>query len=210
MEKKIRNIFGAKVPIPLVLLVIVGIGVYFLLSHLLKVRAEDSAAAREIALEKPEIAECEQHLRLIYNAWKRYCADHKGAEPPSIECLIPKYISRTAVLVCPTADRWAKKGVHFNAGSVLVGKKSYPETYGFRWLASAMNAHDIRKEGNKAPLVVCYSHEEGVYRAVYHHSPPTGAFNLDQRGKWVDGVSHMYALVIRRDGTIGFLDPDDE
>ncbi|HLI50031.1 MAG TPA: hypothetical protein VKV18_15275 [Chthonomonas sp.] len=210
MKKKLLGVLSKRIPPWVILVLVIVVGGYFLVAHLVKVYAERNAAEREIALERPEIDACKQRLLLFYNAWKRYRADHKGAEPPSLEALIPKYIPDPNLLVCPTVARWAKKGVHFTVGTVAIGRRVYPVSYGFRWLASSMNAYDIKKEGDNAPLVVCYSHEEGVYWAAYHRPPPVGAFNQAQRDRWVAPVRHTYALVIRRNGKIDTLSPDDE
>src|SRR5581483_1138445 len=73
-------------------------------------QATQAAARSESEQEGPEVAACNDRLKAIYSAWKRYKDDHHGATPPSVEALIPKYIKDPKELVCPTAARWEKNG----------------------------------------------------------------------------------------------------
>src|SRR5947209_8231998 len=131
-----------------------------------KTRAAQAAARSEAEIEAPEIATCKKHLKAFYVAWKQYRADHRGANPPTFESLIPKYIKNPHDLLCPTAARWQKKGRPLDQGSITIEKRTYPVTYGFRWLAAGYG-HGGKGAEDRSPLIVCTSHREAMYRAEH-------------------------------------------
>lgn len=168
-------------------------------------RALAAASKNQVRLLEPEIDECQQRLRAFHTAWSRYRRDHKGQEPPSFEAMIPRYIHDPHVLVCPTAERWQRQGHAVPHGSIKIGGKEYPVTYGFLWLAAGY-PRLLKREGERAPLAVCRVHRSVFYAAVYRSPPPMGGSGEggEQSVPAAAGV-----LVIRRDGEIGLLDDDE-
>ncbi len=194
----------------ILILVCVLIGGGYLAYTLKKAHALSSLAQEEGTTQVSEVQECRRRLALFYKAWASYKADHKGAEPPTIESLIPKYIPDPKLLVCPTAERWMKKGALMEQGVITIDRHNYPETYGFIWLAPSRNAVSLKRYGEAAPLIICASHQEGLYRATYKKRLPLGAFDEDQRTKWVPEVGTARTLAVRRNGKVEELVPGTE
>src|SRR3569623_869182 len=116
-----------KVPLMLLILLVVGGAIYG--GTRLKTASEVSArAVEEAKAEEAERKECEAHLALFYTAWKQYKADNKGAAPPSVAAMIPKYIPDPSVLICPTAARLDKTGMHLDRGTFKMDGKSIDMT----------------------------------------------------------------------------------
>jgi hypothetical protein len=178
-----------------------GYGVYHALSAMSEGGKQQTAAHAETSLESSEITACKKRLQLLYQAWKRYRTDHKGAEPPSFVALLPKYIAKPELLYCPTADRVRQTGGRVAAGNIHFQGKDYPETYGFLWL-SPNNARLVKMEGDNAPLITCAVHQETIYRAAYKKSPSIGAFDAEQRAGLVPDVRNAAVLLVRRNGKI--------
>ena len=160
-----------------------------------------SSAQTEMKAQQAEVQKCRQNLALFYQAWKNYKADHKGAEPPNIDVLVPKYIPDPGLFICPTAQRWISNHKAIDHGNITINKHDYLETYGFQWL-SPNAAHAIKHQGDKAPLVYCSAHQEGVYLAVFHKKPGLGAFDADKRGEYIADLKNARPLVVRRNGTV--------
>src|SRR5258708_5035290 len=113
------------VPFSILIAILLCAGGYF---GIKSVHAHN-AVNQELDAQKSEVKECERRLALFHAAWERYRADHKGAEP-SIEALFPKYINDPNLLICPTAQRLVNMKKSVAQGSITIGGKSYPETYG--------------------------------------------------------------------------------
>lgn len=189
----------------LIACVVVGIGVvaYFWMN---REKSYPDGAREEARLQQAELRECRARLAQFYQAWSAYRKDHKGAEPPSIEALFPKYLSRGELLLCPTAARWMKNRVRMEQGVAVIDKKEYPVTYGFMWLTSGY-AHSIRKDADAAPLVRCEAHQEGMYRAAYKKRPPLGAYSPPQYERLIPEAQVARVQVVRRNGQVSELDP---
>lgn len=165
-------------------------------------------AATEAKLEEPEIGECKQRLSLFYVAWKRYRNDHKGADPPTIESMVPNYIKSVDLLICPTAARWEKNNRHLDQGKVQIDGKAYPETYGFRWLAAGFPRF-VSKLGDKVPLIVCPSHMQAIYIAAYGKMPESNQIDSGSIGSQVPVVRDMRIYAVRRNGKVEGIDPSE-
>src|SRR5205823_5819834 len=99
--------------------------------------------------------------------------------------LVPKYIPDPDALTCPTAKRWLAKGAGMQSGSIKVNKKDYPVTYRFLVFTASYQIQQ-RKYGNRTVLIDCDAHQEGMYRAVFHKGPRTGAFMGTERASLPD------------------------
>ncbi|HLK60546.1 MAG TPA: hypothetical protein VKU00_28550 [Chthonomonadaceae bacterium] len=163
----------------------------------------------ELALQEPERQQIRAQLTQFYDAWKAYRTDHKGAEPPSLEAMIPKYISKPEALIDPTAQRWRKHRFDLAPGQVKIGDATYPESYGFRWLAAG-NVRAVRSQGDQAILISCDSQLEGLYLAAYGHRAPLGTFDPPEHAKLIAEVRDAKLLVVRRNGAIDEIDPASE
>ncbi len=166
-------------------------------------------ADAEVKAQEPEIAECKKRLQTFYDAWKQYRADHKNQDPPSVESLIPKYIKDPSLLVCPTAERWQKQKMMFAEGSLTIGGKQYPESYGFKWL-SAGYPKFVKKYGDKVALVECDVHKHALYVATYRRKPKPDAFDSDKTGQLLTAVRDSPTLAVRRSGTVEPLGVDEQ
>ena len=164
-------------------------------------RALEEVAARENQRLAPEVKRCRERLGQIHQAWSRYRAAHNGAEPPTVESLLPRYLPQAQLLLCPAAERWIADGGAVDQGAVQVGGRQYPETYGLAWL-TADYPRQVRAAGEEAPLVICRSHRELMYRAVYRRAPPLGVFADPQRRQLIASVADTAVLAVRRDGQI--------
>jgi hypothetical protein len=192
--------------------VLVALGLSALVYGIMEWRQNALCAARarqEARAQEMEIQECRRRLTLFYNVWRSYRAAHRGAEPPSLESLIPKYIPDGKLLLCPTAERWERRGVRLSQGGIEMNRRLYPVSYGFRWL-TAGNAKAVEKRGEEALLLTCEAHEEGIYRGAYGKNPPLGAFSAEGRRKLLPEVRAARMLIVRRNGKIDVLDPTDE
>jgi hypothetical protein len=164
-----------------------------------KVGQANARAAAELEKQTQEIAECRERLKSFHSAWAAYRKDHKNAEPGSFGDLIPKYIKDPNQLVCPTAARWQLRAV--GQGTVTVGRRQYPLTYGFKFLAAGYPML-VKKQGDKAPMIVCEAHEETVYAAAMQKVARPGAFSEDARHKLAPKVAEVPQLAVLRDGTV--------
>lgn len=192
----------------LVLAVAVAVGGWFGFQRWSKTSSLASAADAELTRQSGELEQCKKRLGAFHSAWKRYRADHKGSEPPTIEALMPKYIKSPGDLVCPTAQRWTKGGGMVDQGSVKYRGKSHPETYGFKWLAAGYNRFTAG-QGTAAPLIVCAVHREVVYRATYKKAPPIDAFGPEKRGDLVKAVLEAPVLAVRKNGQVAAVAAED-
>lgn len=168
-----------------------------------------SEGQKELQVQEAERKECEKRLTMFYKAVSDYQKDHKDAMPPSFLSLLPKYIKDADLLLCPTAARWTKKGAAMGQGQIEFERRKYPVTYGFRWLSS-MYPRGLQQHGDAVPLIVCDSHKEGMYRAVYHKPVPADAFSDEKRGGLVAEVRDAKMLAVRKNGKVEALNPDEE
>lgn len=160
-----------------------------------------TSAKAELDRQASELQECEARLKQLHKAWQRYRADHKKADPPSIEALLPKYVKSPDHLLCPTAARWTKGGGAVEQGAVKWKGKTYPETYAFRWLAAGY-AKTSQSQGEMAPLIQCSVHREVVYRVAYKKAPPLGSFDTEELSKLAEPVAKVPVLTVRKDGKV--------
>jgi hypothetical protein len=179
-----------------ILAVIAGVGGVFWYRQ---VDERSKAARREATIQKQEQDECRKRLASFHQAWTTYRAQHKGVEPPTPESLFPKYVRSGDLLACPTALRLRKEGKVVDQGSLKLEGKDYPMTYGFLWL-SATYGRALALDGEKAPLVRCDVHRDGMYMAVYHKRPPLGAFSDGHA--LASEVTKAPVLAVRRSGEV--------
>jgi hypothetical protein len=169
----------------------------------------EAAAQGEARRMEPEIRQCRERLAQLHEAWQRYQADHHGAEPPSVESLVPRYVRSPDLLVCPTAARWTRDGGAVEEGSIQIGRRNYPVSYGCRWLTSGY-PRLVKLEGNRAPVISCDVHRQVIYQAAYHRPPPLGVFDEPARSQLARAVAAVGLLVVRRDGEVGMLKPGED
>lgn len=200
----------SKSRIPLIFLVLVvlmglGFGVYRLAIGM----GVASRAEAEAKAEVGERKECERRLALFYNAWKQYKADHKGGDPPTIQSMIPKYISDVSLLECPTAVRLDKLGVHLERGGFELNRQNVDVTYGFRWMTAGFPML-AKKQGDKIALVVCKCHQQAMYERAYKKMPREVSFDDEERAKLTPEVANAPILGVRRNGKVEALDPSTD
>lgn len=169
-----------------------------------------SEGQKELQEQEAEHKECEKRLAMFYKAVSDYQKDHKDAMPPNFESLLPKYIKSGDLLLCPTAARWTKRGALMGQGQIEFERRKYPVTYGFRWLTAGTFSMGLRKHGDAVPLIVCDSHKEGMYRAVYKKPVPADAFSDEKRNSLVSEVRDSKMLAVRKNGKVEALNPDEE
>ena len=193
-----------KLMVPLVVLVavLIGLFVYFRMQNF---RLEE-LSRQEIAAQEPEKKECEHRLTLIYTAWKQYRADHKGTDPGSIEALIPHYLTDASLLYCPTAKRWEARGKRLEQGFVEINKIKMPVTYGIQWLTSGIG-RSRKTLGDRAPLVTCEVHRQGLYQAVFKKGARGGAFDDEERQHYIPELRDAPTLAILQNGSLTELLP---
>jgi hypothetical protein len=148
-----------------------------------------------------EIDGCKQRLKAIHAAWSRYRKDHKGAEPASVDALLPKYVKSPEELVCPTAARLDKESRMVNRGVLTWEGEEHPVTYGFRWL-TAGNAKAMKEQGENAPLVTCGVHHEAVGRYFFNRDPLEFAPSAGETAQLQKANVPWHLLTIQRDGDI--------
>lgn len=190
-----------------IVLLLVGAGGFGYLK--MREYGSQNGGLQEQVAQKQELEQCRERLALFYKAWSAYKMDHKGGEPPNIAALIPKYISSAELLVCPTTVRWGKKGKPLQQGSVVVDRRQYPVTYGFRWLTAGY-PRMLKKSGEQIPLIICEAHQEALYRASYLRPPPQNAFDPEQRAKLVPVVRDAYILAVRHNGKVDYLNSSQD
>jgi hypothetical protein len=156
-------------------------------------------ARKEAETQKSEVAECKTRLQAFHKAWADFRKTHKGGEPAIAD--FAKYIKEPEKYVCPTAARWAKLGKFVQAGSFEVGDKKFEPTYGFLF-ASSQGATLFRRHGDKAPLVICTAHSEGLYRAGYKRGVKLDTWDEENRAKLISEVAAAKDLVVQRNGSI--------
>lgn len=188
-----------------VLAVLIGLGA--LIFSKMQDAKQTDAARTEILAQESERKECQRRLMLFYTAWKQYKQDHKGAEPASIDSLIPRYIKDTKLLYCPTAARWEQNHRALDQGSVKIGKDTFPETYGFQWL-TANYAHSFKTLKERTPLITCDSHRQAIYVAVFKKVPRLNAFDPEQSQKYPDELRTATTLAVLENGTVTDLAPE--
>jgi len=198
----------SKVPL-LLLIVAVLIGLGYGGYTMTKSMGVASRADAEAKAEESERKECEARLAMFYNAWKQYKSDHKGAEPPDLPSLFPKYLSDPSVLVCPTAARLDKEKKHLERGGFELNRKIVDVTYGFRWLTAGYSKQ-VKKFGDTIPLVVCKCHQQAMYELAYNKPPRENVFDDDSRGKLNATVANAPILGVRRNGKVEALDSSSE
>jgi hypothetical protein len=194
----------SKVPVMLLIcLVLIGLGVggYRLAIGM----GVASRAEAEAKAEEGERKECEKRLAIFYQAWKKYKADNKGAEPSSIQAMIPKYISDTSLLVCPTAARLDKENIRLDRGSFQVNKQNVDMTYGFRWMTAGFSKQ-AKKQGDKIPIVICKCHQQAMYEMAYNKVPHEVSFDDEERAKLTPEVANAPILGVRMNGKVEALD----
>jgi hypothetical protein len=187
------------IKILLLVLVVGGLAVYGFIIY--RQSAEVAAAAtKEKSAQTAEISQCKERLKQFYQAVQNFKKDHKGGMPTRVEELTPKYI-KPELMACPTAERLAKEGKGVGQGNVSVAGKSYPVTYGFKWLTAAY-ARWLKREGERTPLIGCQTHQEAMYLAVFHKLPPLGVFGGDERAKLPSEIRNVHTLVVRSNGKV--------
>lgn len=187
---------ASRIAITVVVLLAVW-GIAYTLTHQEKTFAD--AAQKETQTQVAEIQQCKQHLAIIHKAWSDYREKHKGAEPQLVDLI--KSLKDPSVLVCPTAARWEKLGKPLQSGAIEVDRRKYTPSYGFMW-TTAQAPRLFKKLGDKAVLVTCTSHAEGLYRAGYKRRMPDEAFAEENRAKLIPEVANAKNLVMLRNGTI--------
>jgi hypothetical protein len=187
----------------LIILIIGGLAAYGV--HAFRLAAQIAAAAsKETTAQRAEIDQCKERLKLFHAGLEKYKKDHKGSLPPTVESMVPKYIAKAELLACPTAERWAKKGRAVQQGQITINRRQYPVTYGFKWLTSSY-ARSVKRDGERAPLIACQTHEEAMYRAIFNKPPPLGVFGGDERTKLPSEVSNVHTIVLRSNGAVDEL-----
>ena len=167
--------------------------------------AEGQAKLRKQAAPmKAEIEECRSRLASFYKGWSSYRKAHKGAEPPSVESMIPRYIKNPELLLCPTGERLTKQNKGFERGMIEWKGTRYPVTYGFRWLTPA-SAIQTRRMGDAAPLIVCATHREAIGRYVYSKDPSEFVATAERQKELVAAGATGQDLVLRRNGKIDYF-----
>jgi hypothetical protein len=196
-----------KIGLLIILCLIVGAGVF----GYTKVRENGlrGEGQKELQAQESEKQECQKRLTMFHKALTDFQKDHKGGMPPNLEALIPKYIAKGELLMCPTALRWKDKGAGMRQGMIEMDERTYPVTYGFRCLSSSY-PHGLKKYGDAVPMVVCEAHKEGMYRSVYHRPPSADAFDDEKRGSLVSEVRDTKMLAVRKNGKVEELAPDQE
>ncbi|MCW3095045.1 MAG: hypothetical protein JWL77_663 [Chthonomonadaceae bacterium] len=196
----------SKIKLPhLVLIIVVLIGLGYGGYSLAKSMGVSSRAATEAKAEEGERKECEKRLAMFYQAWKSYKADHKGAEPSTIQAMIPKYISDTSLFVCPTAARLDKEKIRLDRGSFEVNRQNVDVTYGFRWMTAGFSKQ-AKKQGDQMPIVICKCHQQAMYRMAYNKQPHEVSFDDEERAKLAPEVANAPILGVRMNGKVGALD----
>ncbi len=186
----------------LVLVVLAGVGIGGM--QLKKSMDMASGVSEEAKAEESERKACQDRLALLYKGWKQYRDDHKGAEPPTIQAMIPKYITNADLLECPTAVRLEKEKIHLDQGTINQDGKNIVVTYGFRWLAAGFPMQ-VKKQGDTVPLIVCKCHQEAMYWKAYHKPPREGSFDDEERPKLTAEVANAPVLGVRRNGKVEAL-----
>lgn len=181
-----------------VVTVLLGLGaLYFRFSE----EGKRTAAFRRLGTEMSgEVTECKDRLGDFYAGWKKYRTEHKQADPPSIESLVPQYIKSPALLVCPTAKRLFAAGKNVDHG-VFQGK--HKMTYGFLWLAAGHSV-DRKRNGENAALINCPVHKEVIARFAFNEEPMgfelPGGVQKQLEGMGATGQD----IVVERDGDISY------
>ena len=170
-------------------------------------RQVSTIAVGESKRQEPEVQQCRERLAQFHQALSSYKNEHKGALPANLEALIPKYV-KPDLLVCPTAAYWIGKKMSMEQGALKVKDKTYPMTYGARWLTGGY-ARSMKRDGERAPLIVCESHGEALFKVAYKLRPPLGAFSEEQRVKWVPEIRDVKALAVLTNGEVVELVPAD-
>jgi hypothetical protein len=179
----------------------VGAGRYW------QVRALQARAVRENERLAPAVERCREQLLRFHAAWRRYRETHHGAEPPTAQALLPRYLPDARLFVCPVAAAWMASGGDVEQGTLPVGRRRYPETYSLCWL-TASYPRQLRVTGEATPLVICRSHREVIYQAVYDHRPPLGAFADPLRRQLLPEVAGVSLPAVCRDGRLVSLAGD--
>jgi hypothetical protein len=162
--------------------------------------------SEEVKAQEAELTQCKDRLKLLYAAWDAYRKDHKGSEPPTIDSLVPKYVKDGDMLACPTFQRWSKAGRPLSKGEISIEGRKASVSYGFQWLIGSSGTVQ-KKLKDKAPLVLCESHREAAYTAAYKKSFDAHAFDESEATSLVGPVKSSPILAVRRDGTVGEIDP---
>ncbi len=195
----------SKMPGVIFLVLVVVVAVAYGVSRLKKGMDISARAAAETAAEAGERTECKARLALFYRAWKQYKADHKNAEPGSIQEMIPKYIPSPSLLECPTSVRLGKLGLRLEQGGFELDRQAVVVTYGFRWMTAGYPMQ-VKKQGDKIPLVVCKCHQEAMYQVSYKKQPREVTFDDEERAKLIPEVASAPILGVRRNGKVESLD----
>ena len=189
----------------LLVVLILGGGAYGVKGYM--ANAEISKRATdELKLQDSELTQCKERLKSFYVAWDAYRKDHKGAEPPTIESLIPKYVKDGDMLACPTFARWSKASRPLSKGETTIERRKFSVSYGFQWLIGSSGLVQ-RKLKERAPLVLCETHREAVYTAGYKKVFEARMFDEAEAKSLVGPVKSCPILAVRRDGTVGEIDP---
>jgi hypothetical protein len=157
--------------------------------------------SQEAERQQPEIEQCRARLKQLHEAWSRYRAEHDGADPPTVDALLPKYVRSADLLMCPTGERWADQGGAVEQGAIRVNDKSQPVSYGFRWLTAGFPAF-AEREGESIPLITCSTHREVVYRAAYGRAPQLGALDERELAGLVPAVRSTKVLAVTKGGEV--------
>jgi hypothetical protein len=191
-------------PLTVILLVLLVAGGGYGLYTTSAARAKSDAALKKIGAPMvAEIGKCEARLKLLHDAWAAYRKDHKGAEPPSFESLVPKYVKTADLFMCPSYERLRTEKRAVNAGRIKIGGKDQDVTYGFRWLTSS-NAMEMKRKGEAAPLISCTVHQEALARYVYGKDPLEFAPSPQQVAEMEGQKIPWQIVLVQRDGQIKY------
>ena len=188
-----------------VLVVILAFGIFLYFKF--QASKVDELVHRELADQATEKKECQRRLALFFTAWKQYRADHKGTDPGNIEALIPRYLSDTSLLLCPTAKRWEGRGKRFEQGTLEINKVTVPVSYGIQWLTSGIT-RSRKMLGDRAPLVTCEVHRQALYQAVFKKGARLGAFDDEQRQHYIPELRDATTLAVLQNGSVTELSPE--
>ncbi|MCS6777722.1 MAG: hypothetical protein RMJ43_12565 [Chloroherpetonaceae bacterium] len=166
-------------------------------------------AQKELRAQEPEMRECEARLRQFYQAVQGYQKDHRGALPPKVEALYPRYVKEGKLFFCPTAERAQGRRATISQGQIEVNGRKFPVTYGFRWLTGGY-ARGLKKMGDAVPFIICDAHREALYQAVYRRPVPQDAFAEEKRNGLIPEVRDAKMLVIRKNGTVDRIAADQD
>ncbi len=168
-----------------------------------------SRAREEATTMAPALAECRARLAELHAAWARYRAEHKGAEPPTLDALVPAYLKEPEKLICPIGALAQQQGRFLEQGVFTLNRRNYPVTYRLMWL-TADSARQVKHFGEHAPLVVCSSHYEYLFQELHNRRPLLKELDPDPRAALARLTPAASDLAVRRSGEVVALAPDED